>query len=249
MFPYFELFGAKIYTFWITLTLCFFLFLWMLKKLSFRFNYDFSIFTKNLIWFFLSTFLFSRIFHIISRWSDLKYTSTSEIFITSGYDFSLFWAVFWFLVVLFLILKIKKESFNKYFDWLILSFLFVIFIWYIGAFLGWQVVWNQTNTWLDILYWNNSTPIFPLALLYSVLFFISFSSLYILSIFINIKTFIGYLGTLLICLIYIIFERLNWKFDIIKSIDENPINFTQLLAIILFVFVVVRLLIFNKKLK
>jgi len=251
LFPYFELFGTKIYIFWITITLCFFLFLWMLKKLSFRFNYDFSIFTKNLIWLSLSTFIFSRIFQIISRWTDIKYITFSNLIITSNYDFSLFWSVFWFLIVLFIILKLKREPFSKYFDWLMLSFLLILFVWYIWAFFWWQVEWTQTNFWIELLYWNNTTPIFPLAILYSIIFFLVFSWLYILSIFVNIKSFIWYLWTVIICLVFIVFENLNWKFDIVKN--NYSINFTQLLSIILLIIVVIRLLIiskfFNKKIK
>jgi hypothetical protein len=245
LFPSFEIFGVEIYTFWITLTVCFFAFLRMLKKLSIRFHYDFSIFTKNLIWFFLSTFIFSRVFYIISRWTDLKYIKNAyEFFISSDYDFSLYWAVFWFLLVLFIILSIKKESFDKYFDWLMLSFLFVLFIWFVWAFLWWQVEWTETNLWIEVYNSYRSNLVFPLAIVYSGLFFLIFSVLYISAVFVNIRTFIWYVGTFLICTIFISFEFLNSSFDIVK--DNYWINFTQLLSIILMLYMAFRLIVISK---
>lgn len=245
MFPSFEIFGVEIYTFWVTLTICFFAFLRMLKKLSIKFHYDFSIFTKNLIWFFLSTFIFSRIFYIISRWTDLKYIkNASEFFISGSYDFSLFWAIFWFLIVLFIILKIKKESFGKYFDGLILSLLFTLFIWYVGAFLWWQIEWTETNLWIEVYNSYQSNLVFPLAIVYSALFFIIFSGLYISAVFINIKTFIWYIWTISMCLIFIFLEFLNSAFDMLK--DNYWINFTQILSIILLIYMVFRLFAVSK---
>jgi len=88
MFPSFNVFWQSIYIFGLTLVLCFFLFLWMLKKLSTRFNYDYNIIVNSILWYFLSVFIFSRLFYIISMWKDKKYIdSIFEFLITSNYNF------------------------------------------------------------------------------------------------------------------------------------------------------------------
>ncbi|USN57922.1 MAG: hypothetical protein H6767_06250 [Candidatus Peribacteria bacterium] len=96
MFPFFEpISGVIIYTFGLTLTICFFMFLWMLRKLSGRFGYDFSFFTTNIVWYFLSVFFFSRLFYVIAKWNDMKYIKDPfQFFIMSDYNFSLFGAIF-----------------------------------------------------------------------------------------------------------------------------------------------------------
>lgn len=241
MFPFFTLSDTLIvYTFWLTLTIVFFLFLWMLKKLSLRFSYDFLLFRQNIIWFFLSVFVFSRLFYVIFKWNDLKYIKDPvEFFIMSDYNFSLFWALFWFFLILFINVKLGKESILKYLDGVVLSFFFVLFIGYIGSFLWGQVYGRETHIWIEILYTNPFTPvpfqvpIFPLPIVYSILFFITFSVLYILSLYIHIRWFLWYVGLIAFSSILLIFEFFSWKFDILKLFV--PFNLNQVFAIVLLV--------------
>jgi len=212
----------------------------MLKKLSHRYGYDFRIFRHNLIRFFLSVFVFSRIFHIISHWNTLKYISKPfEFFIMSDYNFSLFGALVWFFLVLFIYVKLKKESIKKYIDGAVLSFLFTLFLWYIGAFLWGQVYGRETHLGIEILYNSDisnipyQVAIFPLPLVYAFVFLLLFWALYSLSLFIHIKWFIGYVGLVAFSAIILIFEFFSWKHDILSGNMSLPFNLNQVFALIL----------------
>lgn len=240
MYPFFEIFdGFIIYTFWLTLTLCFFFFLWMLKKLSMRLGFDFLLFRQNIIWFFLSVFVFSRLFYVFSQWSHLKYTFESliEFFIMNDYNFSLFWALFGFFLVLFLRLKSSKENINKYIDGVVLSFIFVLFIGYIGSFLWGQVYGKETHIGIEIMYntpYNvvpYQVPVFPLPIIYAIVFFILFWVLYILSLFIHIKWFIGYVWLISFSSCILIFDFFSGKNDVLSNYFS--FNFNQIFALIL----------------
>ena len=239
MYPFFEPYPEfLIYTFGLTLTLCFFLFLWMIHKLAPRYNYDVSIFTKNILWYFLSVLIFSRLFYVIWKWEDLKYIKNPfEFFVTSDYNFSLIWALFGFILVFVIQTKINKDNINKYIDPLVISFIFVLFIGYIWAFFWWQVFWRDTHFWIELLYTHPFTPIpyqvpiFPLSIIYSVLFFILFSILYILSMYIHLKSLLWYIWMIIFSCILLIFEFFSWKTDILK--DSIWMNLTQLFVILL----------------
>jgi len=242
MYPFFEIFWLRIYTFWFTIIPIFFLFYRMLKKLSKRFNYDFDLFRSNILIFFFSTFIFSRLFYIISQWNDMKFIKKMfEFFIMSDYNFSLYWAIFWFFLVLIVYLKFRKESILKYIDWIVLAFTFVLFIWYIWAFLWWQVYWMPTNFWIEIQYANSNSlvpftvPIFPLPIIYSIFSFLLFSSLYILKMYVKTKWFIWYLWLGIFASLSLILEFFSWKSDIIST--NFFLNFNQICAIILLCFV------------
>jgi hypothetical protein len=247
MFPFFEpIEWFIVYSFWITISICFFLFLWMLKKLSYRFNYDYSIFTRNILWYFLSIFLFSRLFYVIWKWNDLKYIKRPlEFFIMNDYNFSLFWAIFWFFIILILNLKLRDKKIRDYIDWITISFLFILIFWFIWAFFWWQVFWRETSFGIEILYSNPYTPvpyqvkIFPLAIIYSIIFFIEFSVLYILSMFIKIKWFLWYIWLIVFWSIILIFEYFTWKYDILK--DFININFAQVFSIIIILIAITQL--------
>ena len=247
MFPFFELFpGFIIYTFGLTITICFFLFLWMLKKLSKKFGYDYSIFTWNILWYFLSVFIFSRLFYVIWKWNDLKYIKDPyEFFIMNDYNFSLVWAILGFFLILIINIKYRKEKIEKYIDAVCLSFLFIWFVWFIWAFLGWQVYGRETNFGFEILYTHSFTPVpfevpvFPLPIVYSITLFILFSVIYILSVFVHIKSLLWYLGFIAFGSIMLIFEFYSWKYDILKN--YLWINITQLFSIFLIFFCVYRL--------
>lgn len=232
----------KIYTFWLTLTICFFLFLWMLKKLSYRYHYSTDIFWKNLFWFFISTFIFSRLFYVISKWNELKYIRNPlDFFLMNDYNFSLFWALFGFFLVLYVNIKLRKEKLEEYIDGVSIAFLFILWIWYIGAFLGGQVYGRETSFWIEVMYNHPFTsvpfqiPIFPLAIIYSSLFFIVFSSVYISSLFLRIKWLLWYISIAIFATFIFIFEFFSGKYDILK--DHTPMNLPQLFSIILLGFI------------
>lgn len=255
MFPFFQPYpNFLIYTFWLTLTICFFLFLWMMKKLAPRYNYELNFFTKNILIYFFSTLIFSRLFFVIGKWNDLKYiTNPFDFFVTSDYNFSLMWWLFGFILAFVILVKIKKESIDKYIDPLVISFIFVLFIWYIWAFLGWQVYGRPTDFWIELFYSHPFTPvpyqvpIFPLPIIYSILYFFLFSTLYILSMYVHIKSLLGYLWMIVFGSIFLIFEFFSGKFDILKESNETfAINMTQLFSIFLIIICAYRLYLLMK---
>ncbi len=246
MFPFFELFWINIYSFWLALTISFFLFLWMLKKLCHRFWINETFFLNRLIWYFLSVFFFSRLFYIISQWNDFKYIKNPvEFFIMSDYNFSLVWAIFWFLVMLFTTLKIYNLKSGKYVDAAMLTFLFVSIFAYIWAFLWGQVYGRDTTFWIEILYTNPfspipyEVPIFPLALFYSFFSLLLFSAFYILALFVKIRGLIWYLALFVFSALLLIMEVFSGRIDFFKTYIW--INFTQFVSIFFIIFASVQL--------
>lgn len=237
LYPFFNLFWYPIYSFWIFLLICFFVFFYMLRKLKDRYSFDMWIFMNNVLWYFLSMFFFSRLFYVISKWSDLKYIeNASEFFVTTDYNFSLFGALFGFFLVLFINLKLRREKLVKYIDSIVLAFLLTLSIWYIWALLWWQVYWKATNLWIEIVYNSpfapvSSNPIFPLPIIYFILFFIEFAVLYILSMYIKVKWFIGHIWLIIFALIILIFENFSGKHDIFNNLVF--LNMNQILSIFL----------------
>ncbi|MDP2090398.1 MAG: prolipoprotein diacylglyceryl transferase [Candidatus Gracilibacteria bacterium] len=219
----------------------------MLKKLSIKFGFDYVIFKKNILWYFLSVFFFSRLFYVLGKWHDLKYIkNTYEFFIMNDYNFSLAGAIIGFFLVMYITIRIRKEKLDNFIDGLTISLLFILSIGFIGAFLGGQVYGRETSIGIEILYTHPFTPIpfqvpiFPLPIIYSILFFILFSLSYISSMYIHIKGLIGYVGLVSMASLFLIFEFFSGKYDIFK--DSIGINLTQSLSIILIGFAGYRLL-------
>lgn len=239
MYPYIELFpGFFIYTFGVTLCICFFLFLWNLKRLAKRFGYSFSFFSQNILWYFLSIFIFSRLFYVLSRWNDMRFIkSPFEFFIMSEFNFSLFWAIFWFLLVTWILLRLEKSSLRRYIDGIVLSFLFIITIGYFGSLLWGQVYGRETSYGIEMIYNHPFTPvpfqvpIFPLPIIYWLLSFLLFSGMYILSLFIHIRWFVGYLWIIIFSAIILIFESFSWKQDVLSVI--TVFNLPQVFSLVL----------------
>lgn len=237
MYPFFEPFPwLHIYTFWLSLTICFFLFLWMVKRLSHRFGVNDSFFFNKILWYFLSVFIFSRLFYIIGHWGDLKYINNPvEFFLMNDYNFSLIWAFFWFFLILYWSVISNGLRSAKYVDVSILSFLFASVMWYVGAFLWGQVYGRETNFWIEILYSNPfskvpyEVPIFPLALVYALVFFVLFSVLYMLAMFISVRWVIGYIWLIMIGGVFLTLENFSGKSDYFEPIFF--INFNQVWAL------------------
>jgi hypothetical protein len=238
MLPSFDLFGISVYIFWLTIVICFFLFFWMLKKLSIRFGYEYSFFINSVLWYFLSVFFFSRLFYAISKWKDMQHINNPlEFFIMNDYYFSLFWAIFWFLLVLLFNVKLFKKEIHSYLDGSVISFLFVAVIWYIWSLFWGQVYWKITNYWIEIPYNSSSSSVelswelFPLAIIYAVITFLLFSLLYILSMYIKVRWLLWYLGLWIFSAMIILFEFFSWKTDMFHMAYE--INISQISALVL----------------
>lgn len=241
LYPFFEPFPwVFVYTFWLSLSVCFFVFLFLLHRNASKFWYDFTFFTHNIVWFFLSTFFFSRLFYVIANWFDQKFIweKPLQFFIMSDFNFSLFWAIFWFLLVYYILSRLEKRSFERYLDGLVIAFFGVLVIGYIGAFFGGQVYGRETSFGIEILYNTHSftpvpfqVPIFPLPLFYALMSFFIGTWLYILSLFVHIRAFIAYIGLLLFCALIFLWEFFSGKQDILST--QTVINFPQLCAIVL----------------
>ncbi len=251
MYPFIDFFWLPIYTFGLWLLVSFFVFFYMLKKLSEKYNFDLSIFKNNILWYFVSVFFFSRLFYMIAKWNSLKHIeSAKEFFITTDYNFSLFWAIVWFSLVLYINIRLRREKLVKYIDWLVLSFLLILSIWFIWTLFWWQVYWKPTNFWIELTYTHSFSPVqsvrpvFPLPIVYSIIFFILFATLYILSMYLKIKWFIGYIWLLLFSLTILVFENFSGKHDIFNNLMF--INMNQILAIWLMIFSFYRLYILSQ---
>lgn len=157
----------------------------------------------------------------------------------SDYNFSLFGALTWFFFVLFVYVKIKQESIKKYIDGVVLSFLFILFFGYFGAFLWGQVYGRETHIGIEIFYNSDisnipyQVAIFPLPVVYAFVFLLLFWVLYSLSLFIHIKGFIGYVGLVAFSAIILIFEFFSGKHDILSGSMSLPFNINQIFALIL----------------
>lgn len=239
MYPFFQIFGdARIYTFGIALALCFMLFLWNLKRLGKRFGYNFSFFSQNILWLFISVFIFSRLFYVIAQWNNTKFIRDPfQFLIMSEYNFSLFGAIFWFLLVLYFLVRLEKSSLKKYIDGVVLSFLFIMVVWYIGSFFWGQVFGRETMFGIELTYSNPDSPVpiqvpvFPLPIAYAIWTFLLFSGLYILSLFVHIRWFIGYLGLVLFGSLVLVLDYFSGKQDILSV--ETSFNIPQLCAVFL----------------
>jgi len=241
LYPFFEpISWVFIYTFWLSLSISFFVFLVLLHRNSKKFWYDFTFFTQNIVWFFLSIFFFSRLFYVISNWYDQRFIweNPVQFFLMSDFNFSLFWAILGFFIVYFLLSRLEKRDFDRYIDGIVVSFFWVLVIWFIGAFLWWQVYGRETNFWIEILYNKHSfspipfqVPIFPLPIVYALFSLFIGVWLYILSLFVHIRAFVWYVWILLFSAMILIFEFFSWKPDILSS--HSFINFPQLCALLL----------------
>lgn len=244
MYPFIELwFLGNIYTFGLTLMFCFFVFLTILKKVCSRFWINFSFFSNRILLFFLSTLFFSRLFFVLSYWNDYKFLDSPVSFlIMSDYNFSLPWAIFWYLVVLFFSTAFHRIQNWKYLDASVLAFLFTSIFWFIWAFLGWQIYWRETYYWIEVVYNHPFSPIpydsgiFPLAIVYSIIVFILFSFLYIIAMFIRIRGIIGYIWLWLFASVVLILESFSWKFDFFYQSYWLSLNKWSAIALLIFSF-------------
>ncbi len=244
MYPQFEIFSVTIYSFWIALSLAFVLFFWMLYRLSLKYWINTNFFLNNIFFYFISIFFFSRLFYILAEWREFKHIFNEwffKFFFMSDYNFSLIWWIVGFMIVMYFKIKKYKLKSEKYIDAAVLAFLFAAIIWYIWTFLWWQVLWKPTTLPIWVIYtdpFNKSPfpgPIFPLAIIYSIICFLLFTWLYITRLFIKIEWFVWYLWIILFCSFLLIFEFFNWQIDDSFS-SYIYLSMTQLWAIWLIIF-------------
>jgi prolipoprotein diacylglyceryltransferase len=162
-----------------------------------------------------------------------------QFFIMSEFNFSIFWAMFGFWLVLYILTRLEKSNLLRYIDGIVLSFLFIMVVWYIGAIFWGQVYWRETMIWIEILYKHphsivaSQVPIFPLPIVYTLMSFIIFSGMYILSLFVHIRWYIGYIGLILFGAMILIFESFSGKQDVLSV--SSVFNLPQVFALILIV--------------
>ncbi len=236
MYPSIEIFWHLIFVFGLTIVICFFLFLWMLRKLSIRLWYDYNFLANSIFWYFLSVFFFSRMFYIISLWKDTgNINNFFHFFVTSDYSFSLFWAIFGFFLVFFFNIRLFRQKASKYIDGIVISFLFIAILWFIGSFFWWQVYGSITNYGIEIPYSQDTLvplhgELFPLALIYSFGSFVLFSVLYILSMYVKVRWILWYIWLGIFACMVLWFDFFSGKPDIFKSMFN--INLSQISAIV-----------------
>jgi phosphatidylglycerol:prolipoprotein diacylglycerol transferase len=240
MYPQIELFSVTIYTFGLALSIAFVLFFFMLYKLSLKFGINANFFLGNVLWFFLSIFVFSRAFYIIAEWHNTPFLFSQWILkflLMSDYNFSLMGGIFGFMTVLFFQLKRFNFSSRKYIDAVVLSFFFAAIVGFIGAFLWSQIYGRPTDSFIGIMNSGNmdstpyTSPIFPLALFYSLVSFLLFFCLYLVRKFTKIEGLVWYLGILIFSVILFVSEFYRGgNDDVFKS--YLSLNLNQIGAII-----------------
>lgn len=253
MYPYLiNIWQFQVSTFGLSVTIWFFMAIWMLFRMSKRLDYSLDIFKNNILWYFLSVFFFSRLFYVISKWHDFKYIQEPiYFFIANEYNFSLIWGIFWFFIVFFILLKLRKESLDNYIYPVVLSFLFALPVWYLWALLWGQVYGKDTNFWIEFSYTNPETivpytsALFPLPIFYFVIFLLVFWGIYVANIYLKEKNILGYTWVLIFSCIIFIMEFFSWKSDIFK--DFMHLNLNQISVIFLFWFAFNRVYKFYKK--
>lgn len=240
MYPFIMIWGTPIYIFGLTLTICFFVFQWMLKRLCWRFGINSTFFFNRTIWYFVSVLFFSRFFYVIANWNEFKFINHPiRFFFMDDYNFSLMWGIFGFLLVLFISIIIKWLRSAKYIDAFTLSFLFTLPLGYVWAFLGGQVYWKPVGLGKWILYDTaiSNIPykeVFPLPLIYAWVFFFLFLAMYMIAMFVSIRWLIWYLWIIFFSSVILYLEQFNWQTDTFFNIFG--INFTQICAIVLIIF-------------
>ncbi len=253
MYPVIEIYWVQIFVFWITLTLSFFIFLWILRKLSKKLDISFSFFQNRIIYFFISTIFFSRIFYFIAHYeSEMSYiNSIWDFLLPDNYNFSLYWAIFWFLLVLFTSLKKAKIDYRPFLDISVISLFFVLVFWYIWALFWWEVIWKPTDFWVELHYNSSFSPIspdvavFPLALVYSFLYFIVFSVFYSLNLFTKTKWLLWILWLMVLAWIILSLDSFNYFRD--DFVNLVWLSFNQILSIIILIVCFIFLFFVDKK--
>jgi phosphatidylglycerol---prolipoprotein diacylglyceryl transferase len=227
MYPQFELFGITIYSFGLALSISFLAFFFLVYRLSLKIGINTNFFLGNALWFFLSSFVFSRLFYVLSEWRDFQFIFSEgffRFFFMSDYNFSLVGGAFGFLLVLFLITKFRKLAGDKFIDAVTLAFLGAGVIGFVGAFLGGQVLGAPTELAIGVTYpadtANNpyTSPVLPLGLFYAAGCFALFCVLYIIRTLVRTDGMVGYFGILLFSSAYLVGEEFSGRPDLFSGL-------------------------------
>ncbi|MEI6711226.1 MAG: prolipoprotein diacylglyceryl transferase family protein [bacterium] len=182
--------AVPITAFGVSLTIAFFLFYWMLRRLGRKYDINTAFFSENLLSFFLVTFFISRFLHVI-LYAGLPTKSAFSIeypiltfFLMSDYYFSAggailaFFGLFWFHMR-----HREQEDCEDVLDLTVISWVFASIVAYFGAFLGGQVYGVRNEGIFAVDYINNPIlaefPRFPLAIVYVLCTLAIFSLIYI----------------------------------------------------------------------
>jgi len=129
--------NIKIYTFGVFLSASILMFLWMLRKVARAIDTKPGFFFNNMLWYFLGTFVFARLFHVIFYWKLPLKSSFSmsnpflSFFTMSDFYFSLIGALCGFVIVLFWKLKGEDDTKRrKAYDAVWVAFLFAMIVGY-----------------------------------------------------------------------------------------------------------------------
>lgn len=181
---------VPIATFGVCLTIAFFAFYWMLRRLGKKYDISTSFFSINLLSFFLTTFFASRLLHVIlyaglptksafsTEYPILSFFLMSDFYFSAG---GALLGFFWLL--LFHVRNKDQEEREEIRDIAAISWVFAAIIAYFGAFLWWQVYGVRSESIFAVDYVNNPIlaeyPRFPLAIVYILCTICIFSIIYI----------------------------------------------------------------------
>lgn len=141
---------------------------------------------NDIVPFTLSIFFFSRVFHILTDWLNEKFIFMELLsgnvlsflhlfFVPQKYMFSLFGAVFGFLLVFLIKTHSQKKDRPRYLDAIMYAFLFSSLLGYIATLLGGQVFGIPFHSPISLIYDHpdsivkDRAPLFPLAIFYMIL--------------------------------------------------------------------------------
>jgi hypothetical protein len=184
MYPSIEFIGIQVYTFWFILACTWLLFFGLLHKFSAKKGIIRPIFT-DIVTFTISIFFFARLVHIFADWVDEKFILESlvqgdfieflrQFFTPPSYLFSLFWGIIGFLIVFFAKTRKIPTDRSRYLEPIVMAFLGASLLWFLGAFLGWQVYGIPFRSPISVTYDHvdsivkDRAPLFPLAILYII---------------------------------------------------------------------------------
>jgi hypothetical protein len=135
--------AIPITTFGVALTISFFLFYWMLRRLGKKYEINTAFFGTNLLSFFLTTFFVSRFFHVILfaglptksafsiEYPILSFFLMSDFYFSAAGALLAFFGLFWWHMR-----QRDTEDREGALDITVIAWVFASIIAYFGAFLG-----------------------------------------------------------------------------------------------------------------
>lgn len=178
-------------TFGVSLTISFFLFYWMLRRLGRKYTINTAFFSVNLLSFFLTTFFVSRFLHVVLyaglptksafslEYPILSFFLMSDFYFSAGGAVLAFFGLFWWHMR-----QREVADREEALDITVIAWAFAAIMAYFGAFLGGQVYGVRSDGLFAVDYINNpilaEVPRFPLAIVYVLATLAIFSLIYII---------------------------------------------------------------------